>query len=125
MAGRLFLYDGLSFSTRVIKLRPKQASCSVCGDNPSVTQLIDYNQFCGSQADDKSHSINVSYLLLQTCIQPLNQSFCLISSHIRLSAFVLNYQVFPPAYHLPSQEMISKHGHGLFSKLDPSIEFIA
>ncbi|KAF6032996.1 MOCS3 [Bugula neritina] len=54
LTGRLFLYDGLSFTTRVVKLRPRQPSCVVCGDTPSVTELVDYLEFCGvSSADDK------------------------------------------------------------------------
>lgn len=36
-----------------IKLRPKQAGCAVCGENPTVTRLADYEAFCGSAATDK------------------------------------------------------------------------
>lgn len=50
LSGRLFLYDGLAFSTTVIKLRPRQPACVVCGDNPSVDRLIDYTEFCGTPA---------------------------------------------------------------------------
>jgi hypothetical protein len=38
---------------RTMKLRPRKKDCVVCGENPSITQLIDYVQFCGRGATDK------------------------------------------------------------------------
>jgi molybdopterin/thiamine biosynthesis adenylyltransferase/rhodanese-related sulfurtransferase len=46
LIGRLLLVDALSMRFRELKLR-KNPDCPVCGTNPTVTQLIDYNQFCG------------------------------------------------------------------------------
>ena len=46
LAGRLLLYDALAMRFRELKLR-RNAECPVCGDHPTVTQLIDYQQFCG------------------------------------------------------------------------------
>jgi sulfur-carrier protein adenylyltransferase/sulfurtransferase len=46
LVGRLLLVDALSMSFRELKLR-KNPDCPVCGVNPTVTELIDYNQFCG------------------------------------------------------------------------------
>src|ERR1700676_5564112 len=46
MIGRLLLYDALAMRFRELKLR-KNPECPVCGTNPTVTALIDYNQFCG------------------------------------------------------------------------------
>ena len=50
---RLLMFDALSGTFRTIKLRPRQSTCVVCGDSPSITQLIDYEQFCGAVASDK------------------------------------------------------------------------
>ena len=47
------MFDGLDGTFRSIKLRSRQTNCPVCGDNPTVTQLIDYEQFCGAKASDK------------------------------------------------------------------------
>lgn len=47
------MFDAQDARFRSIKLRPKQAGCVVCGENPSVTQLVDYESFCGSAATDK------------------------------------------------------------------------
>jgi adenylyltransferase/sulfurtransferase len=46
LIGRLLLVDALGMSFRTLKLR-KNPECPVCGLNPTVTELIDYNQFCG------------------------------------------------------------------------------
>ena len=46
LIGRLLLIDALGMSFRTLKLR-KNPECPVCGPNPTVTELIDYDQFCG------------------------------------------------------------------------------
>jgi adenylyltransferase/sulfurtransferase len=46
LAGRLLLIDALGMSFRTLKLR-KNPDCPVCGAHPTVTALIDYDQFCG------------------------------------------------------------------------------
>jgi adenylyltransferase/sulfurtransferase len=46
LIGRLMLYDALAMRFRELKLR-RNPECPVCGPNPSVTELIDYEQFCG------------------------------------------------------------------------------
>jgi adenylyltransferase/sulfurtransferase len=46
LAGRLLLVDALNMRFRELKLR-KNPECPVCGAHPTVTQLIDYQQFCG------------------------------------------------------------------------------
>jgi sulfur-carrier protein adenylyltransferase/sulfurtransferase len=42
----LLLYDALSMRFRELKLR-RDRNCPVCGDHPTVTKLIDYQEFCG------------------------------------------------------------------------------
>ena len=46
LVGRLLLVDALSMRFRELKLR-KNPECPVCGENPTVTELIDYQHFCG------------------------------------------------------------------------------
>ena len=46
LIGRLLLYDALKMRFRELKLH-KDPDCPVCGENPTVTELIDYQQFCG------------------------------------------------------------------------------
>lgn len=47
------MFDAQDAKFRSIKLRPKQAGCAVCGEKPGVTQLVDYEAFCGAAATDK------------------------------------------------------------------------
>ena len=46
LVGRLMLYDALSMRFRELKLR-RNVDCPVCGDHPTIKELIDYHQFCG------------------------------------------------------------------------------
>jgi len=53
LVGRLLLYDALNMSFEQVRLR-KNPNCPICGQNPTVTELIDYEQFCGMPAHDRS-----------------------------------------------------------------------
>jgi molybdopterin/thiamine biosynthesis adenylyltransferase/rhodanese-related sulfurtransferase len=53
LVGRLLLYDALNMSFELVKLR-KNPRCPVCGEHPTQTGLIDYEQFCGVPAHDRS-----------------------------------------------------------------------
>jgi adenylyltransferase/sulfurtransferase len=46
MIGRLLLFDALAMRFRELKLR-KDPACPICGDNATITELIDYEEFCG------------------------------------------------------------------------------
>jgi adenylyltransferase/sulfurtransferase len=51
LVGRLVLFDALRMKFRELKLR-KNPDCVVCGPHPTVTQLIDYEQFCGIRGEE-------------------------------------------------------------------------
>jgi sulfur-carrier protein adenylyltransferase/sulfurtransferase len=51
LIGRLLLFDALQLKFRELKLR-KNPECPVCGEHPTVTELIDYDQFCGVRGED-------------------------------------------------------------------------
>lgn len=53
LIGRMLLYDALSMSFDTIKVR-KNPKCPVCGEHPTITELIDYEDFCGVPAHDRS-----------------------------------------------------------------------
>ena len=46
LSGRLLLIDALSINFRIVKIR-RNPECPLCGDTPEVTELIDYEAFCG------------------------------------------------------------------------------
>jgi sulfur-carrier protein adenylyltransferase/sulfurtransferase len=52
LIGRLLLVDALDMKFRELKLR-KNPHCPVCGPHPTITGLIDYNEFCGIRGEEK------------------------------------------------------------------------
>ncbi|HSJ30408.1 MAG TPA: molybdopterin-synthase adenylyltransferase MoeB [Longimicrobiales bacterium] len=60
LVGRLALFDALTFQWRELRLR-RNPDCPVCGDHPTVTALIDYDEFCapGEQDMDQPQAPNV------------------------------------------------------------------
>ena len=53
LVGRLMLYDALTMSFSFVKLR-KNPKCPVCSEHPTLTELIDYEAFCGMPGHDRS-----------------------------------------------------------------------
>ncbi|MFE6050122.1 adenylyltransferase/sulfurtransferase MoeZ [Kitasatospora sp. NPDC056446] len=51
LLGRLMIYDALEMNYRQVKVR-KDPNCAVCGENPTVTELIDYEAFCGVVSEE-------------------------------------------------------------------------
>src|ERR1700729_4123923 len=47
LIGRLMIYDALEMSYRTVRVR-KDPECPICGKNPTITGLIDYDAFCGT-----------------------------------------------------------------------------
>lgn len=66
LIGRLVHFDAWRFKFREVRLR-RDPQCKVCGENPSVTELIDYEQFCGvapaaAEPEPASDEISVQQL---------------------------------------------------------------
>jgi molybdopterin/thiamine biosynthesis adenylyltransferase/rhodanese-related sulfurtransferase len=51
LVGRLMIYDALEMSYRTVKIR-KDPECPICGKNPTITELIDYESFCGAVSEE-------------------------------------------------------------------------
>jgi adenylyltransferase/sulfurtransferase len=98
LIGRLLLYDALAMRFRELKLR-RNPDCPVCGDHPTVTELIDYQQFCGispeeahrdatiemtpAEVADWLHSDNPPFLL--DVREPNEWEICHIPGAVRIS----------------------------------------
>jgi molybdopterin/thiamine biosynthesis adenylyltransferase/rhodanese-related sulfurtransferase len=55
IAGKLMIYDALEMEYRKLKVR-KDPNCALCGDHPTVTGLIDYDDFCGAVSEEASEA---------------------------------------------------------------------
>ena len=64
LIGRLMLFNALDMKFRELKLR-KDPKCPVCGPNPTVTELIDYEMFCGIQPEPVNPGANPDEVSLQ------------------------------------------------------------
>ena len=56
LVGSLIVYDALEMTYRKIKMR-KDPNCAVCGENPTVTEFIDYEAFCGAVSSEAAEAI--------------------------------------------------------------------
>jgi molybdopterin/thiamine biosynthesis adenylyltransferase/rhodanese-related sulfurtransferase len=59
LAGRLMIYDALEMSYRTVRIR-KDPECAICGKNPTITELIDYDAFCGVLSEDAQEAASGS-----------------------------------------------------------------
>ncbi len=64
LVGRLMVYDALEMSYHDIKVR-KDPECAICGKNPTVTELIDYEAFCGVVSEEAQQAAAGSTITAQ------------------------------------------------------------
>ena len=60
LVGRLMLFDALAMKFREMKLR-KDKDCPICGENPTITELIDYEEFCGIPSASEEEAENAKW----------------------------------------------------------------
>lgn len=60
LVGRLLLVDALDMEFRVVKTR-RNPNCPLCGDHPTVTELIDYEVFCGLAPEPGAEGVGVGH----------------------------------------------------------------
>uniref|UniRef100_A0A8C9B0P1 Rhodanese domain-containing protein n=2 Tax=Phocoena sinus TaxID=42100 RepID=A0A8C9B0P1_PHOSS len=58
-SGSLLLFGALGGHFRCIRLRRRRPDCAACGERPTVTDLQDYESFCGSSATDKCRCLQL------------------------------------------------------------------
>jgi len=56
LVGRLMVYDALDMTYRTVRVQ-KDPECPICGKNPTVTELIDYEAFCGEVSDEALEAV--------------------------------------------------------------------
>ena len=71
LIGRLLLVDALGMKFRELKLR-KNPDCPVCGKNPTVKELIDYNEFCGIRGEEAPAATDVPAMTVEELKQKLD-----------------------------------------------------
>ncbi len=71
LAGRLLLFNALDMKFRELKLR-RDPECPICGDHPTIRELIDYEQFCGVQPEPAAAASNPDEVTVQAMKQALD-----------------------------------------------------
>ncbi|XP_062863486.1 adenylyltransferase and sulfurtransferase MOCS3 [Trichomycterus rosablanca] len=101
---QLLMFDGQDGRFRSIKLRAKQAGCAVCGETPTVTELQDYESFCGSAATDKCRRLNLLSTEQRISVQEYKSIVNSLTPHLLLD---VRPKVEVDICHLPTSINIS------------------
>jgi len=72
LIGRLLLYNALTMKFRELKIK-RNPNCPVCGDKPTITELIDYEEFCGLTRGQEAQAAHTEYDLGPGEVQELLQ----------------------------------------------------
>jgi molybdopterin/thiamine biosynthesis adenylyltransferase/rhodanese-related sulfurtransferase len=72
LLGKLMIYDALEMEYRKLGVR-KDPNCAICGENPTVTGLIDYETFCGALSDEAAEAAADATISVTTLEQWLKE----------------------------------------------------
>jgi len=116
LIGRLLLVDALAMRIREVKVR-KSPDCPVCGEHPTVTQLIDYEQFCGIRREEKPTTATIGDMTPEELKQRLDAGDDLFVLDVRDPH---EYQICNLGGHLiPLNDLPKRVG-----ELDPAREIV-
>jgi adenylyltransferase/sulfurtransferase len=118
LIGRFVIFDALKMKFRELKLR-KDPDCPVCGTHPTVTALIDYEQFCGVGGAEEAHAGSEHDITPTALKARLDRGEPLLVLDVRE---VQEYQInrIAGSTLIPLGELPQR-----YQELDPSIEIIA
>ena len=123
LVGRLVLFDGLSMRFRELKLK-KRPDCPVCGENPTITGLIDYDEFCGYTPSGKMADDTSEQQIREITVEELKARFdagdrpVLLDVREKFEWDMANFGEFG-AHHIPLKELPGRE-----KELDPEQEVI-
>ncbi len=117
LIGRLLLIDALGMKFRELKLR-KNPDCPACGTHPTITKLIDYNEFCGIRGEEKAVETNVPEMPVEELKRRLDAGDDLFVLDVREPH---EYQICNLGGHLIPLGDLPKRVH----ELDSSREIVA
>jgi len=99
LIGRLLLYDALEMSFRELRLR-KDPTCPICGEHPSIHELIDYEQFCGTAPAHVAAGAEPLEISVKELAEWRSRGEDLLLVDVR-EPFELQLARFPDAKHVP------------------------
>jgi len=114
LAGRLLLLDGLAMKLRELSVR-KDPACPVCGENPTVRELLDYEAFCGVES---GHGLGQMEVAVATLHQQLEQGMEVQLVDVR-ERYEWDICRLPEAKHIPLGQL-----HAQLSELDSGLPIV-
>lgn len=117
LIGRLLLVDAFGMKFRELKLR-KNPDCPACGKNPTIKELIDYNEFCGIRGEEVEVEAQTSDMQVEELKQRLDRGDDIFILDVREPH---EYQICNINGHLIPLGELPKR----VSELDPSREIVA
>ncbi len=72
LIGRLLLFDALGMKFRELKLR-KNPDCPICGEHPTIKELIDYEEFCGIRGEEQEYTTTVPEITARELKQMMDE----------------------------------------------------
>jgi len=108
LVGRLLLYNAIDMSFDFVKLK-KNPLCKICGPNPTVDKLIDYDEFCGFPHDSE-HNFSGERKYFVTC----EELFKKIKEHEKIQlidireSFELEISSIQGALHIPYGQLLMR-----------------
>ncbi len=114
LAGRLLLFDGMAMKLRELNVR-KDPACPVCGDSPTVLELLDYEAFCGVGS---GHGLGQMEIAGATLHRQLEQSMAVQLVDVR-ERYEWDICRLPEARHIPLAQL-----HARLSELDPGLPIV-
>ena len=129
LVGRLLIFDALAMDFTTLKVR-KNPNCPVCGNHPTITEPIDYEQFCGMPAHDRSEFVSTQPV--ETNVNEVRQLTPLeLKARLDAGEKLVILDVREPhewnisnladlgAFLIPKGEVVARVG-----ELDPSVEMV-
>ena len=115
MVNRFLLFDALTFEFNELKIN-KNSECVVCGDNPSITKLIDYKQFCGMETENEK--ISFVELEVSKLKEKLNNGSSPIIIDVR-EDFELEISKIEGSLHIPMNQIPNR-----LDELNPDNDYV-
>nr|XP_028684343.1 adenylyltransferase and sulfurtransferase MOCS3 [Macaca mulatta] len=115
-SGSLLLFDALRGHFRCIRLRSRRLDCAVCGERPTVTDLLDYEAFCGSSATDKCRSLQLLSPEERISVTDYKRVLDSGASHLLLDVrpqVEVDICRLPHALHIPLKHLERRDGESL------------
>jgi adenylyltransferase/sulfurtransferase len=105
LVGRLMIYDALEMTYRSVRVR-KDPECPLCGKNPTITELIDYEAFCGEVSDEAQEAVAGSTITAQQLKEMLDRGDDLYLLDVREPA---EYEIvrIPDSVLVPKNDILS------------------